>query len=391
MKNKPKNKNVIYLGLLSLFGGISLDLVAPIIPTFITTVLGFDKTFLGLTEGLATSSSSLFKIVSGILTDKYKKRKPIIFVGYLLSMLSRIFLAFVSATPLIVLMRTLDGTGRGIKDAPKDTLIADSSGANERGKQFGIVRALDTLGSVAGPIMLFGLLAVLTNNTNKFHLIFLVSALPLVITLLLIVFKIKETGKEVQASIQTSGPLPAKFYLFMVLLAVFGLGNASEAFLLLKAQDTGVSILALPLVYALLNFVYALAAIPLGSLSDRIGRKKILMLGWAIFSFSYLGFAFVQNSLLLLLLFVLYGIYYAATFGVIKALISDLVAVNQRGRAYGIYNALLSVIALPAGLIAGGLWDRFGSTYTFGFGAVMCLITLILFALFSFRPVGKVA
>ena len=130
MKNKPKNKNVIYLGLLSLFGGISLDLVAPIIPTFITTVLGFDKTFLGLTEGLATSSSSLFKIVSGILTDKYKKRKPIIFVGYLLSMLSRIFLAFVSATPLIVLMRTLDGTGRGIKDAPKDTLIADSSGAN---------------------------------------------------------------------------------------------------------------------------------------------------------------------------------------------------------------------------------------------------------------------
>ncbi len=381
--------NVFYIGLLSFFGGISQDIFLPILPIYLTGVLGFSKEFVGLSEGLVTASSSLFKVAAGFFTDKLRRRKPIIFLGYLLSFLSRPLLGLVAAGAPVVGLRFLDGVGKGVKDSPKDALIADSTEKGGRGKGFGVARMLDTLGSVAGPLLLFGLLYLLADNPNKYHYILFLSALPLLATLGILIFKVRET-MPVQAGelstekkeVDLARPLPLKFFLFLGIMLVFALGNSSDAFLILRAQNVGVALLAIPLVYALFNLFYAAAAVPLGSLSDRIGREKVILLGWAAYALAYLGFALAVHSYQIWILFAFYGVYYATTEGVAKALVADLVGREYRGRAYGIYNASLGVMALPASLIAGRLWDRVSPAAPFFFGSVMTGLAAILLLFF---------
>jgi len=382
-EKKPRFGNVFYVGLLSFFGGISQDIFVPILPLYLEQVLGLNKSFIGFTEGIVKASASIFKIISGYLSDKFPRaNKKIIFAGYFLSMVSRPLLALAGSAAAVSTLRFLDGFGKGIKDAPKDALIAGSSEKKTRGKSFGIARALDTLGSVVGPILLFFLLKALIDNPLKYHYILFLATIPLVFTLLILIFKVKENQVPPVEKKVLSLPLPRNFYLFLVVMSVFTIGNFSDAFLILRAENVGLSILAIPLVYALFNLFYAGASIPLGSLSDKIGREKVILIGFLAYGLAYTGFAFATTGLHVAVLFAFYGIYFATTEGVAKAFIADLVPIERRGRAYGIYNASLGALALPASFIAGFLWDKYGPPATFGFGAVMAVIAAVLLVVF---------
>lgn len=377
--------NVFFIGLLSFFGGISQDMFVPVLPLYLANFLGFDKSFIGLTEGLATSSSSIFRVVAGFLSDKFKARKPIVFAGYFLSFVSRPLLAIFASPFAISALRFLDGTGKGVKDSPKDALISESAEAKTRGRSFGVVRALDTLGSVAGPLILFLLLYLFRNSVLKYHYIFLLTAIPLVFTLSILAVFVKETPVLEKGGTEEdpiSFKLPKEFYFFLGIMTLFAIGNPSDAFLILRAQNVGVTLLAIPLVYALFNFFYASASIPLGSLSDKIGREKVILMGWVSYALAYLGFAFADKSYQIWLLFAFYGIYYATTEGVAKAFVADLTQVGHGGRAYGIYNSVIGIVSLPASMIAGWLWDKYNPGMPFYFGAIMAVIASILLLIF---------
>lgn len=384
---KPKPKNVFFIGLLSFFGGISQDIFVPILPLYLTNVIGVSKVFIGISEGLVTSGASIFKIVAGYLTDKFGRKKPFIFLGYLLSLIARPLLALTTSGGVILALRFFDGVGKGMKDSPKDALIADSTVAASRGRGFGIARMLDTFGSVVGPLLLFGLLYLLRNNPAKYHIVLVVTAIPLLITLAILKTKVQETSAHTTSKNSLSKlSLSPRFYIFLGIVLLFGLGNSADAFLVLRAQNVGVTLLAIPLVYALFNFIYAAASVPLGSLSDRIGREKVIMLGWGSYALAYGGFAFANASYQVWLLFAFYGLYYATTEGVAKAFVADMVSVDHRGRAYGIYNTAIGLISLPASLIAGFLWDRIGPAAPFFFGAstaVSALLVLLFFVYWS--------
>ncbi len=384
--------NVFFVGLLSFFGGISQDIFVPILPIYLATVVGLDKSFIGLSEGIVTASASIFKVISGYLSDKFKRNKPIVFVGYFLSMIARPLLAVFSGGAMILGLRGVDGVGKGIKDSPKDALIAGSTSRENRGKGFGVARMLDTLGSVVGPVALFVLLYLLRNNDLKYHYILLITALPLFITLFILVVKVKEVPVEIQeeTSNKKAGKLPKTFWWFLGIMTFFTIGNSSDVFLILRAQNVGVGLLAIPLVYALFNFFYASASVPLGSLSDKIGRIKVILLGFIAYALSYLGFGLATKSWHIWVLFAFYGLYYATTEGVAKAFVADIITPSHRGRAYGIYNALIGVVALPASLIAGILWDKINPSvpFLFGFGIALVSIIFLVFYMIVF-PLHK--
>ena len=389
MENAPleKNKNVFFVGLLSFFGGISQDLFAPILPIYLTAVLGFDRTFIGIAEGVVTASVSISKVAAGFFSDTFKRQKPIIFLGYFLSMIARPLLAFFTSAGAVVGLRLMDGVGKGVKDPAKDVLIAGSADAATRGRSFGIARMLDTLGSVAGPLILFGLLYFLKNDTALYHQILLFSAVPLVVTLLILIFRVRETSTaSLQARVvatRTKEKLPSSYYLFMVIVVLFTLGNSSDAFLILRAKNLGVTLLEIPIVIALFNLVYALAAVPFGSLSDRIGRIPTMLIGWFAYAAVYLGFAKASDAWAVWLLYGLYGIYYATSEGVAKAFLADMVGSGHRGKAFGIYGTVVGLVTLPASFVAGMLWDRFGPRAPFYFGASMAGLAGLLLLVFS--------
>jgi len=380
---KKRFSNVFYIGLLSFFGGVSQDIFVPVLPLYLANVLHFDKTFIGLTEGLVTSSASVFRIVAGYLSDKLRKNKPIVFAGYFLSFVSRPLLAITTSGVGVLGLRFLDGVGKGIKDSPKDALIAESTDMSSRGKGFGVVRALDTLGSVAGPLLLFLLLYLLKNNTLKYHYIFFITAIPLFFTLSILSFFVKEAPVQKPELFGTTHKLPKRFFLFLGIVLLFSLGNSSDTFLILRSQNLGVGLLGIPLVYALFNAVYAGASIPLGSLSDKIGREKVIFMGWFFYALSYLGFGLADKSYQAWLLFALYGIYYATTEGVVKAYIADQVASGHRGKAYGLYNSLVGLVTLPASFIAGLLWDKISPAAPFYFSAGIALFAGVLLFLYT--------
>lgn len=386
---KKRFSNVVYIGFLSFFGGISQDIFVPILPLYLSNVLGFNKSFIGISEGLVTSGASIFKIVSGFLTDKFGKKKPFIFLGYFFSLVARPLLALTVSSTAILGLRFLDGVGKGMKDSPKDALIADSAKASSRGKSFGVARMLDTFGSVVGPIALFGLLYFLKDNSSKYHIILFTTAVPLFVTLAILKYGVRETaatGRPV--NISSPVRLPRRFYIFLGIILLFSIGNSSDIFLILRAQNVGITLLAIPLVYAAFNFVYAAASVPLGSLSDRIGREKVIVLGWCAYALAYFGFALANASYQIWLLFAFYGLYYATTEGVAKAFVADMVSVDHRGRAYGIYNTAIGLVALPASFIAGFLWDHINPAAPFFFGgalSVTAIFLLLIYLWFSKR------
>ena len=370
-------RNVVALGWVAFFGGLAQDMIQPILPVFYTTVLGLNKEFVGLIEGSLMTVVSLMKIGAGYLSDALGLRKAIVFAGYALSALARFTLGFAGSGGAVFGLRLTDGIGKGLKDAPRDALVAGSAGGRKLGFAFGVQRTLDTLGSVAGPLIAFGLLRVWVNHPDKYRQVFLVAgviaAVPLVIIGLLVRERRAAISKQRISLAVLKGPCAG----FLAVMLLFTLGNYSDAFLILRAQDVGVAAVMIPVVYALFNLVSALAAIPAGRLSDRIGRRRAITYGWAVYALTYLGFALAGQAWMIWVLYAFYGLFYALTEGAGKALVAELVPDANRGAAYGLYNASIGVMALPASLVAGVLWTRVSPAAPFAFGAAMAFLAFV--------------
>ncbi|MBC7235023.1 MAG: MFS transporter [Chloroflexi bacterium] len=369
--------NVIALGWVAFFGGLAQDMIQPILPTFLTGVLGLSKEFIGLIEGSLTTVVSLMKIGAGYLSDALGLRKAIVFVGYGFSALARFSLGFVGSGAGVFGLRLTDGVGKGLKDAPRDALVAGSAGGRKLGFAFGVQRALDTLGSVVGPLIAYALLRVWVDHPNKYREVFLLAGLIAAIPLVIIGLFVREQRAAINKQSLSLAILKGPFAVFLGVMLLFTLGNSSDAFLILRAENVGVAATIIPVVYALFNLVSAATAIPAGHLADRIGRRRAITYGWAVYALVYLGFALVQRAWVIWVLYALYGLYYALTEGSGKALVAELVPDANRGAAYGLYNASIGVMALPASLIAGVLWDRVSPAAPFAFGAAVAFLAFI--------------
>lgn len=387
-------RNVWVMSATSLLNDISSDMLLNLIPFFLANILGVRTAVIGLIEGIAETTASLLKIVFGALSDRFGKRKPFAVAGYALSAFTKPFLYFASAWGWVLGVRVADRIGKGIRTAPRDALIADSIDETQRGLAFGIHRAGDTLGAFLG----LGIAAFIVWRTqaqasllslDTFKLIVLVSIIPGVLGVLVLMLGAAEvtgTGKSKTVERLSLKEMNPRFKYFLVVLVLFTLGNSSDAFILLRGQERGLSILQVMGMSLTFNAIYTVFAGPLGAWSDKIGRRRLMLGGWLAYGLVYLGFAFSQTGWQVWMLFGLYGLYYAATEGAAKALVADLVPPEQRGTAYGLFNAAIGITVLPASLIAGllwqgvGAWTGFGASAPFFFGALMALLAGILFA-----------
>jgi len=380
MKNKfGISKNVFVLGLVSFFNDVASEMIYPIVPIFLTSVLGAPVAIVGLIEGIAESTASVLKVISGWLSDKLQKRKPFVVAGYSFSAISKILLSLAFSWPFVLFARFIDRFGKGVRTSARDALIAESSDTSTRGKSFGFHRALDTLGAVVGPLIALLAIHFLDNN---FRLIFFLAFIPACIGILLLLFFVKERKKEANLSPALNlswRNLDPSFKIFLLISFVFALGNSSDAFLILRAQNLGLSVTLVVLAYVLFNFTYAIFSMPAGIISDKIGPKKVLFSGFLLFSFIYLFFGLTKVSLFLWLLFPFYGMYMALTEGVGKAYISNLVPQEKTGTAFGIYQTTIGLCTFFASLIAGLLWTYIGVSAPFIFGSIMAAISAFLF------------
>lgn len=380
--NNYDKKNVWWLGLVSFFTDVSSEMIFPILPIFLTTVLNANMAVIGLIEGIAESTASLLKLFSGWLADKLKRKKSLVLIGYSLSGLTKPILALATSWWHVLAVRVADRIGKGIRTSPRDALIAASVSQSERGKFFGIHRMLDTLGAIIGT-MLASLLLFLFVNQQPFKLIFWLSLIPGLIAVGLIIFKVKEkvdvspVKKTVSLNIKNLNPNYKKF---VFIIGLFGLANFSYAFFLLKAKDTGLALALIPIIYLVYNIFYAALSVPVGKLSDKVGRKKILVFGLALFGLVSLGFGFFNDPMTIWILFALLGTFMAVTDGVSRAYISDLVPAENRGTALGFYNFLLGITVLPANLIGGLLWQKINPAAPFIYAAVLAIVAAILLA-----------
>ena len=375
-------KNIFFLSLTSFLTDVSSEIIYPLLPIFLTSVLGAGAAFVGLVEGIAETTASLLKLFSGWLSDKIKKRKILVVLGYTLSSITRPLMA-VAAVPWNVLaIRFTDRIGKGIRNSPRDALIADSSDPKEQGKAFGFNRAMDNAGAMVGSLIVFVLLLGVTKN---YRLIFALAAIPAVLAILVVTFLTYEVapiqGKEKRVTLSLAS-FSRKFKIFLLVVLIFTLGNSSDAFLLLRAKDLGVSVTFIPLLWCMLHLVKSATSTPAGIISDKFGRRRVILLGWAIYAMVYFGFGFARTAVHAWFLFAIYGLFYGLTEGVERAFVADLVPEDARGRAYGIYNFSIGIAALPASLLMGILWQAFGPQAAFLFGASLALTASTAFALF---------
>jgi len=383
LENSGLGRNVVALGWVAFFGGLAQDMIQPILPVFYTSVLGLNKEFIGLIEGSLTTIVSLMKIGAGYLSDALGVRRAIVFIGYAFSAAARFLLGFAGSGAAVLGLRSIDGVGKGLKDAPRDALVAGSAGNRKLGFAFGVQRTLDTLGSAVGPLISYGLLRLWVDHTNKYREVFWVAGIIAALPLLIIGLWVRERKQPVNKQAISLKAVRGPFAGFLVVMLVFALGNSSDAFLILRANDVGIASETIPLIIAAFNLVSALTAIPAGKLSDRIGRRKAITIGWAIYVVTYLGFALMKAPWMVWGLYILYGLYYAFTEGAGKAMVAELVPEANRGAAFGLFNASIGVMALPASLIAGVLWNRVSPAAPFAFGAMMAFIA---FAALWFLP-----
>ncbi len=374
--NHHLERNVVSLGWVAFFGGMAQDMIQPILPTFYASVLGLNKEFIGLIEGSLTTIVSIMKIGAGYISDVLGIRKQIVFIGYLFSAIARFCLGLANSGAAVFGLRLLDGIGKGVKDAPRDALVAGSTGNRKLGFAFGIQRALDTLGSVVGPLITYGLLRLWVDHPNKYREIFMVAGAIAFIPLIIIGLWVKERKQPIKKLSISLKALRGPFAGFLIIMLLFTLGNSSDAFLILRAEDVGIPSATIPLVIALFNLVSALAAVPVGKLSDQIGRRKTITIGWGIYALVYLGFALVNRAWVVWFLYSFYGLYYSFTEGSAKAMVAELVPEENRGAAYGLFNAAIGVMALPASLLAGYLWN-ISAAAPFAFGAVMAFLAFV--------------
>lgn len=384
------NRNIFFTGLTSFFTDTAVKMVYSVMPMFLLSI-GASKTSLSLIEGIAESTASLLKAFSGFWSDKIGKNKPFMLFGYGLSALIMPLYAFVYAPIHVLYLRFTERVGKGIRTAPRDSLIAGSVTNKETGRSFGIQKAMDNSGAILGPLIAFAVLYFIPGN---YRLIFILAGIPSILGILVIIFGIKEAGKKPETLLRKFRfkDFPKKYYLFLFIVFIFTLGNSTDALLLVKANEIGVKVAFIPLVYLIISIVSVLLSVPVGSLSDKIGKEKILLFGYLIYATVYFGFGISGNITTIVILFALYGVYSASTDGIQKAFISDMIDGNKQGTAMGIYNGLLGITLLPASIIAGVLYDKVNSSLPFYFGAGTAIISSILLVFFiSFNVKKKTA
>jgi len=388
-------RNVWALSGTSFFNDISSEMILNLLPLFLANVLGAGTAVIGLIEGVAESTASLLKVYFGGLSDRLGARKPLAVGGYLLSTVVRPVFLLASSWGVVAGARWADRVGKGVRTAPRDALVADSVSSSDRGLAFGLHRAADTGGAVLGLLVAVAVVAYLQGDASElgretFRTLVLVSLIPALLAVLTVVFGVKERRRKTETDAPLIGfrGLGRRFVVFLAIVGLFDLGNFSDAFLVLRAQERGLGVADVLWTLVGFNLVYALVSTPAGALSDRIGRRRVIIAGWIAYAGIYLGFALAGSGTQIVALYLCYGAYYGLTMGTAKAMVADLVPARLRGTAYGSYHALLGVIDLPASLIAGllwqgiGPWQGFGPAAPFYFGAATALAAALALLVF---------
>lgn len=389
MKNKQKNKipkNVIILGLVSFFNDVASEMVYPIVPIFMTQVLKASTTAVGLVEGIAESTAAITKFIFGYLSDKFRKRKPFVAAGYTMSSLSKAIIGLANAWPLVLFSRFLDRLGKGLRTGSRDALLLQNTNEKNKGFIFGFHRAFDSAGAVLGPILGLILIYLLPNNLQ---LVFYLATIPGLIGVILLMIFVKEKNEltplkkqeKFNFSLKNINP---KVKLFLFISFIFALGNSSDAFLILRAKNLGLTTQMAVMVYVLYNLIQTFFSTPLGKLSDKIGHKKMYSFGLLIFSLVYFFFGFINKSIYLWILFPIYGIYIAATDGVSKAYLGEFIKEKEAGSIYGLYQMLIAFASFFASFIGGILWSKFNPSITFYFGSLMAFLAFLILSLSKF-------
>ncbi len=368
--------NIIFLGIVSMLIDLSTEMVYPLIPIYLTAVLGVTPAIVGLIEGIAESLASLLKVFSGYISDKYHNKKKLTFIGYSGAILYKLALLAAVSWPGILAARVIDRIGKGIRTAPRDALIAESSDCNKLGGSFGLHKMLDMLGTSLGILAAYILLSI---NDINYKTIFLISIIPAVLGVLTItrVKEKKHDGFQVKKPELNFKALDGRLKAFLAIAFIFTLGNSSNAFLLLRAQNAGFDAKDVILLYLLFSVVASLLSFPLGRLSDKIGRKVMLVTGYFFYGIVYIGFAILPSKGGMIALFALYGIYTALTSGAERAFIAEISPPNLKGTMLGMHATLVGVALLPASVIAGLLWTAFGAAAPFWFGGGLGLTASI--------------
>lgn len=371
-------KNIFFLSLVSLFTDISSEMIYPLLPVFLTTVLGAPVSFVGVVEGIAESTASLLKLVCGWLSDIFNKRKIFVSSGYAVSSLIRPMVAFALQPWHVLFIRFADRFGKGVRTAARDAMIADTCDPAEKGKAFGFNRAMDHAGALIGPLIATALLAWFVTDMRT---VFAMAFIPAILALATVLFLVREK----KAAVCQSAPLKlgfngfdANFKKYIAVVLIFTLGNSSDAFLILRAKDAGIPIALLPVLWAALHAVKMLSSTPGGMLSDRIGRKKVIAAGWIVYGIVYAGFALARAPLHIWILFAAYGFFFGLTESAEKAFVSELIKPELRGTGYGMFNFAIGIGALPASVIMGFMWHKLGIMPAFLFGSAMALLSALL-------------
>jgi len=380
-------RNVWAVSLTSFFMDISSEMVINILPLFLSNVLGVKTDIIGLIEGVAEATASLLKVFSGWLSDRLRARKWLAVAGYAFSAISKPFFYFANSWGAVAGVRWADRVGKGIRTAPRDALVADSIDERHRGLAFGFHRAADTGGAVAGLLIALGVvwLAQAGNmelSRPTFQTVVLISLVPALLAVLSLAIGAQDVPvtKEREMPRFAFRSLGRRFCIFMLIVGLFDLGNSSDAFLILRAQERGLSVIGVLGMLVTFNVVYALVSTPAGSLSDRIGRRRLIIGGWLVYAAIYLGFALAGTGWHVWALYAIYGVYYGLAYGTAKAMVADIVPEELRGTAYGTYNAVLGILDFPASLIAGLLWRYLAPSAPFYFGGVLALAAAVLMA-----------
>ena len=374
------SNNVFFAGLVSFFMDVSSEMIYPLLPLFLANMLGVNKSLIGLIEGIAEATASLLKVFSGWFSDRIGQRKSLMIVGYAISTLSRPVIALAGIWQQVLASRVIDRLGKGIRTAPRDAIITDSTELSHLARSFSFHRSMDTMGAVVGPAIA---LIVLQLYNNNYKLVFWLSMIPGIVAVIIIAAFIKEKKRSTESSVVlprfTLKYFDWKVKFFILITTIFALGNSSDAFLILRAEQLGVKTVIIPAVYLMFNLIYSLSAIPSGIAADKYGKKRIILLGFILFTALYYGFAVAKSSSAIWILFALYGLFMGLTEGIQKSFLATIIPLDFKATAFGVYATFVGFATLPASLIGGLLWDRISPAATFYFGASMAALSTILF------------
>lgn len=384
-------RNVMALAAVSFLTDASSEIIAPLLPLFLVGTLGATVSMVGVIEGGAEAVASLLKLASGWWSDRVSRRKPLIVAGYAIASLVRPLVAIAQSATQVLAIRLVDRVGKGIRGAPRDALLAASTPLEFRGRAFGFHRAADHAGAVVGPLIALACLQWLGMPVRQ---VFWVAAIPGALAVMVAIAFVREQREQVVVAVKApvvspTGPakvLPRAFWLTMLPILVFTLGNSTDAFLLLRASQLGVPTALIPLVWVLLHLVKSASSTPAGALSDRVGRRPLIVAGWGLYAAVYAGFSAATEPWHAWALFGVYGVVFGLTEGTEKAMVADLVPAARRGTAFGWYQATVGVAALPASIVFGVVWDRYGSPAAFGMGAALAIVAAAIMSLVALTP-----